>query len=315
MNKAKAGLYNSDTKGTSSGAKNSGFGLHLAHQLAATLDTNINLADLTHSQGVLNSEISEAYSRRQCGTVLFITIPVLEARPEPNDGHVVKRKSVEGEALPYQFNPKVGTSQQFRVLIADDVLMLRKGLVRSVLGLFQKKNVPVFVQTACTAEDVLRVVNSQPYDIIIADNQYAPPDNAKQLKDDNERPHVLCENETTKISESVANFIRSESFSIEDGDGELSGLQALKQLLASSNNAHPTPILILLSGHKFDKVDCQGLIVVQKPLRANNIIPLLEANAQQLIDSGLCVKVVNEGGRGYRILNQRGTQIFSSDDM
>lgn len=171
MNKAKAGLYNSDTKGTSSGAKNSGFGLHLAHQLAATLDTNINLADLTHSQGVLNSEISEAYSRRQCGTVLFITIPVLEARPEPNDGHVVKRKSVEGEALPYQFNPKVGTSQQFRVLIADDVLMLRKGLVRSVLGLFQKKNVPVFVQTACTAEDVLRVVNSQPYDIIIADNR------------------------------------------------------------------------------------------------------------------------------------------------
>lgn len=313
MNKAKAGLYNSDTKGTSSGAKNSGFGLHLAHQLAATLDTNIQLADLTHSQGVLNSDISEAYRSRQCGTVLFITIPVLEEGPESDDGHVVKRKSVEGETLPYQFNPKVGTSQQFRVLIADDVLMLRKGLVRSVLGLFQKKNVPVFVQTACTAEDVLRVVNSQPYDIIIADNQYAPPDNAKQLKDDNERPHLLCEDETTKISESVANFIRSESFSIEDGDGELSGLQALKQLLASSSNTHPTPILILLSGHKFDKVDSSGLIVVQKPLRASNIIPLLEANAQQLIDSGLCVKVVNEGGRGYRVLNQRGTQIFSED--
>jgi len=93
--------------------------------------------------------------------------------------------------------------------------------------------------------------------------------------------------------------------------------QALKQLLASSNNTHPTPILILLSGHKFDidKVDSHGLIVVQKPLRASNIIPLLEANAQQLIDSGLCVKVVNEEGRGYRVLNQRGTQIFSSDDM
>ena len=312
MNKAKAGLYNSDTKGTSSGAKNSGFGLHLAHQLAATLDTDIHLGDLTQSQGVLNSDISEAYIRRQCGTVLFITIPVLEEDAESDDG----QKSVEGEMLPYQFNPKVGASEHFRILIADDVLMLRKGLVRSVLGLFQKKNVPVFVHTACTAEDVLRVVNSQPYDIIIADNQYAPPDSAKQLKYGNERPHLLCEDETTKISESVANFIGSESFSIEEGDGELSGLQALKQLLASINsNTHPTPILILLSGHQFDKNECGGLIVVQKPLRASQIVPLLESNAQQLIDSGLCVKVVNEGGRGYRVLNQRGTQIFSSDDM
>ena len=327
LDKAKAGLYNSDTKGTSSGAKNSGFGLHLAHQLAGTLGTNIYLTDLSQSHGVLNDDISEAFRLRMkedsnCGTVLFVTIPVFDKSKSKNPFR--RKSSLEGEILPYEFSPKAELTNKFRILIADDVLMLRKGLVRSVLELFQKKNVPVLVHTACTAEDAARVINSQSYDIIIADNQYSPPDNTKQLEVDEERPHILLgEDETTKIGESVKNFFRSESFTMEEGDGELSGLQVMQQLLeVSSNgndtsNTHPIPILILLSGHKFDlSSEYQGLIVAQKPLRTSEIVPLLEANAQQLLESGLCIKEVNESGEGYRILNQRGTQIFCScDDM
>ena len=323
LDKAKAGLYNSDTKGTSSGAKNSGFGLHLAHQLAATLGTNIYLTDLSQSHGVLNDDISEAFRLRlkensNCGTVLFVTIPVFDK----GKNHVLRRKSsLEGEILPYKFSPRAGVANHFRILIADDVLMLRKGLIRSILELFQKENVPVLVHTACTAEDALRVINSQSYDIIIADNQYSPPDKTKQLKVDDERPHILLgEDETTKIGESVSTFFRAESFTVEEGDGELSGLQAMQQLLEISNNSndttntYPIPILILLSGHKFDLFS-NGLIVAQKPLRTSEIVPLLEANAQQLLESGLCRKEVNERGKGYRILNQRGTQIFCSYDM
>eukprot|EP00578_Thalassiosira_sp_NH16_P010087 CAMPEP_0181122114 /NCGR_PEP_ID=MMETSP1071-20121207/25127_1 /TAXON_ID=35127 /ORGANISM="Thalassiosira sp., Strain NH16" /LENGTH=109 /DNA_ID=CAMNT_0023207035 /DNA_START=129 /DNA_END=458 /DNA_ORIENTATION=- len=109
---------------------------------------------------------------------------------------------------------------------------------------------------------------------------------------------------------------------MKEGDGELSGLRVMQQLLETSNKSnyttsvYPTPILILLSGHKFDlSSNYRGLIVAQKPLRTSEIVPLLEANAQQLLDSGLCVKEVNEGGKGYRILNQRGTQMFYSYDM
>ena len=324
LDKAKAGLYNSDTKGTSSGAKNSGFGLHLAHQLAATLGTNIYLTDLTNTHGLLNDDISEAFRQLQSrGTVLFVTIPVFEEGSKSNENHTMRRRSVEGEILPYEFNPKAGVTNHFRVLIADDVSMLRKGLVRSVLELFQKRNVPVLVHTACTAEDALRVINTQPYDIIIADNQYAPPDNTKQLKVDDERPHILlAEDETTKVGEIVSNFFRSESFTMKEGDGQLSGLRVMQQLLETPNrsndttSAYPTPILILLSGHKFDlSSNYRGLIVAQKPLRTSEIVSLLEANAQQLLDSGLCVKEVNEEGKGYRILNQRGTQMFCSYDM
>jgi hypothetical protein len=327
LNKAKAGLYNSDTKGTSSGAKNSGFGLHLAHQLAATLGTNIYLTDLSHTHGVLNNEISEAFRQRQrknatCGTVLFVTIPVFE-EGKFNESSLRRRSSLEGEILPYEFNPKGGLTNHFRILIADDVLMLRKGLVRSVLELFQKKNVPVLVHTACTAEDALRVIKSQSYDIIIADNQYSTPDSTKQLKVDEERPHILLDEDetTTTIGESASHFFRSESFTIYEGDGELSGLKVMQQLLETSNNSndttstHPIPILILLSGHKFDlSSNYRGLIVAQKPLRTSEIVPLLEANAQQLLEAGLCIKEVNESGKGYRIMNQRGTQIFSSYD-
>merc|ERR1719253_853710 len=60
LNKAEAGLYNSDnSQGTSSGAKNSGFGLHLAIQLAGTLGTKIYLADLAQCHCVLNADIQE----------------------------------------------------------------------------------------------------------------------------------------------------------------------------------------------------------------------------------------------------------------
>ena len=38
---AEKGLYNSETTGTTSGAKNSGFGPHLAHQLARTFGSKV----------------------------------------------------------------------------------------------------------------------------------------------------------------------------------------------------------------------------------------------------------------------------------
>lgn len=60
-----------------------------------------------------------------------------------------------------------------------------------------------------------------------------------------------------------------------EGDGDLSGLKALLHVVADSTEIHPKPILILLSGHKFDLDPALGLIVAQKPSRTSEIAPLL----------------------------------------
>ncbi|KAL7540717.1 hypothetical protein ACHAWF_006778 [Thalassiosira exigua] len=356
LNKAKAGLYNSDKKGISSGAKNSGFGLHLAHQLAATLDTNIYLADLAGCHGVLNDDISDAFLQHQnmaanqdrkesvvindvCGTVLFVVIPVFQEGEVEGDlvNAIDSMTTVESEnddaaqisdSLAYKFRPALSSqSNHFRILIADDVLMLRKGLVRSILQVIDEEkvgNCPVMVHTACTAEDALRMISTQPFDLLIMDNQYAPPTNVNRLEGGSEeRPHIRHEG-TKKLQEIASDFFRSESFTVEEGDGDLSGLQALLRILDSSDSStdssiqsdhlpYPTPIPILLSGHKFDLSSYCSMIVVQKPLRTSDIASLLEENAERLIESGLCVKEEEEGGEMYRVVNLRGTQIFSKE--
>ena len=97
LNIAEAGLFSSDPTAVSSGAKNSGFGLHLAHQLAGTLGSKVNLTDLNSFREMWNADMASALdddpetvsltssvsssSRDEelpgKGTVLYITIPVV----------------------------------------------------------------------------------------------------------------------------------------------------------------------------------------------------------------------------------------------
>lgn len=350
LNKAEAGLYNSDnSQGTSSGAKNSGFGLHLAIQLAGTLGTKIYLADLAKCHTVLNGDVQVAFERRSnegdrssaFGTVLFVVIPVFMDGVGHcfNDGHSVPSLLVDASSqvdtddnhvacLPksslYKFSPRCATSGStttdcFRILLADDVLMLRKGLARSILQIFESNtHCPVLVYTACTAEDALRMMSRTAFDLVISDNQFAPPTGLRLLEENTTRPHIRYEGESKQLLQQLSSvFFRLESFTIEEGDGELSGLQALRRVLDPSSSSeqrqtypHPTPILILLSGHKFELPASCGMIVAQKPLRRQDIVPLLEAHAQRLIDSGVCVEEKDESGSKYRVVNQRGVQIF-----
>jgi len=52
LDTAKAGLINIDSRGIRNGAKNSGFGLYMVHQLADALHTKVCLGDLAHCRGV-----------------------------------------------------------------------------------------------------------------------------------------------------------------------------------------------------------------------------------------------------------------------
>merc|ERR1712232_215427 len=206
-----------------SGAKNSGFGLHLAHQLAGTLGTELHLAELESFSEIYSndmksvlmdddrSSVKSGGSSSQApgpGTVLYITVPVLD---NGQDGLTLlnamrndQEHSQESGARDYVFSPRPAADARggcFRVLIADDVTMLRKGLMRSILDIFSKfSECPVSVSTACTAEDALRAVGAEQFDLFICDHQFAPPSHNHRVRNPSDsdsdeerkgfRPHV-----------------------------------------------------------------------------------------------------------------------------
>jgi len=329
-----------------SGAKNSGFGLHLAHQLAGTLDTELYLADLeSFSESysvdmksvVMNDDRSAIKSgsssnqRPGPGTVLYITIPVLDNGAEgltflsamgKNQGH-----GQESDAMDYVFSPCPAPDARggcFRVLIADDVTMLRKGLMRSILDIFSKfSECPVSVSTACTAEDALRAVGSDQFDLFICDHQFAPPSHNHRVWNPSDsdideerkvfRPHVDIVGDRERLRQAEARFFAEEEFTVEPGDGSLSGADALCKLSEAANGYEffKVPILMLHSGHELVLPPEKGIVVVRKPLKRTDFVPIFEANASLLIDAGVCVEVQKEG-KCY-VYNQAGARIFERD--
>jgi len=341
---SEAGLLNSNGSKINSGAKNSGFGLHLAHQLAATLGSSVHLTDLQSFKKFSNFDLrrildSDSGSVEVCdssssagsvysedipgkGAVLYITVPVVYDgnravslfQKAPGTGH-----GLDVAFKKYVFSPKPApnsTNGCFRVLVADDVAMLRKGLVRLVLDNFKKmSNCPVSVGTACTAEDALRAVASNAFDILICDHQFAAPNHLRRLAPDREtsRDHVESHENASDVRQSIAEFFKTESFTILPGDGAMSGLDALLQLAQKKSSPNfSIPILVLHSGHQIQLPRNLGIISVQKPMKRDYFVPLLERNAENLIESGLCVEA--QKGDDTVVLTQGGAQLFIKQD-
>jgi CheY-like chemotaxis protein len=227
--------------------------------------------------------------------------------------------------LSYSFCPRPSKSSvdgTFRILVADDVKMLRKGLVHGLLKLFQ--DIPLSICTACTAEDVLRATSSEPFDLVICDNQFLHEDvtTIKVISKDvlkNGRPRLRYDrqkNSRAELHKLITDYFENESFTLKDGDGELSGFEALQQIAESKDSLFPTPILILLSGHKWEAPPSPGVIVVQKPLNQSGFIPLLESQAFELLDTGFCVQSNTDvdgtsiSSNYSRLVNRHGSQIF-----
>ena len=348
LNIAEAGLFSSDGTELNSGAKNSGFGLHLAHQLASTFGSQVNLMDLVSFQDLYNTDMSSVLNAKadsssenteidsslkaaSCagstysedlpgkGTVLYITIPVLV---DGNKGKKMIQASPDSEqaleisSKEYIFSPRPAPNSVdgcFRILVADDVTMLRKGLMRSVLDIFTKfSDCPLSVSTACTAEDALRAVGSQAYDLFICDNQFAPPFHFNRFspEDEDMRLQVHKHKDKNVIRKTVMDFFSKEAFTIAPGDGTLSGLDALLQLVQSKDedDSFPIPMLVLHSGHQFELPPEIGVIVARKPLKRTAFLPLFERNAQNLIETGMCIEM--QRGDETVVLNKAGAQLF-----
>ena len=337
LNIAEAGLFNSDASKMNSGAKNSGFGLHLAHQLAGTLVSEVNLTDLETFQDLCNADMASVLNLDSSesqdgasdagsvysedipgkGTVLYITIPVLsdvQKAKAIQESTPDAEQALDSSTKKYVFSPSPSPNSVdgcFRILVADDVGMLRKGLMRSVLDIFKEiSDCPISVSTACTAEDALRAIGSQAYDMFICDNQFAPPSHLNRFspEDEDTRLQVSNHGDQNDVRKSVAEFFKKEAFTIAPGDGSLSGLDALLQLAQNTNPSISIPILVLHSGHQLELPGQLGIIVVRKPLKRIDFVPLLERNAPNLVETGMCVEV-NRGGETI-VLNKGGAQLF-----
>merc|ERR1711971_748617 len=104
------------------------------------------------------------------GTVLYITVPVFRdgnlgqktlngiLRSDGNAGVALSDGSTLVRSSKCKFCPSPAPDSangSFRILVADDVLMLRKGLVRTIVNIFcQLRDCPVSIWTSCSAEDV-----------------------------------------------------------------------------------------------------------------------------------------------------------------
>merc|ERR1712176_1513580 len=141
--------------------------------------------------------------------------------------------------------------------------------------------------TACTAEDALRAVKSNAYDIFICDNQFAAPTHLKRFPPEVEKSRIMVDSrgETGDVRKRVMQFFKNEAFTIAPGDGSMSGVDALLQTANCTESPFPTPILVLHSGHQIVLPPRIGVIVVRKPLKRADFLPLFERNAETLIST------------------------------
>ena len=117
------------------------------------------------------------------------------------------------------------------------------------------------------------------------------------------------------MRQSIKDFFTTERFTIREGDGALSGLDALMQIEKSSHSSPlPFPVLVLLSGHKINIPNDCGIIIIQKPLKKSEFVPAMEAHALRLVKLDQCVnvqKIKESKTEGeISIVNKFGTQIF-----
>lgn len=337
------------------GVRNSGFGLHLIHLLAKALGSRLRLTSLDKCRKILSPEMFVALDKRQIykahmkengagnnksmggisgkGTVLYITLPVyedgesavraLEEKPDFGGGPLVDFNVAYESSKAYTFLPRppgwaMPGAGSFRILVADDVLMLRKGIVNTLSHVFT--DCPVSISTACSAEDMIRAVRENPYDMIICDHLFHHDASTLQRieKATNDegchqppgRPSVFLNamvHSRKDMRDILSTYFSDERFTLEEGDGEMTGLEAILKLAQELDPPFPTPLLMLLSGNTLDVPRDAGIIVAQKPLKQGEFIKILESSAPRLLAAG----VVHEDA--YRNSSCSDTASMTSD--
>lgn len=360
-------ISTSTSKDTTHGAQNTGFGLYHAHLQAKVLGGQLTLARLQDCTHVLSEKMLAAMEAKGRnggesgkGTVLYFTVPVYKESGGNVASHAGSNLEVLEEAdedesavvaikNEYKFHPKpspFSKSGCFRVLICDDMPMMRKGMVHTIATIFPQKfpKCPVAISTACSAEDMLRAVDSEPFDLVICDHHFRHDNSAEEdvtviapvdvraprrpvrggsnsdLTHDLTRPCLqLGESSPQKKARRMGeffkkeiDFFKNERFTKKKSDGSITGFDALRQLARWSNLRFPTPVLMLLSGHKIEINARLGIVVVQKPLRAQDFVSTLEDSAKYLMLANRCTIQERQGKRPV-LVNGHKSQFFAKD--
>lgn len=359
LTSAETAIITKNSKSSVHGAQNTGFGLYHAHLQAKALNTKLHLTTPDKCRHFLNEDICNAiacYKKNSTGdkesldmsmrdepgpgrgTVIYLTIPVCDDESLSTAQELEKK--VETTALnaaiathqfKYSFYPLPSVkspNECFRILAADDVLMLRKGMVHAISTIWRTQfpSCPVSVCTACTAEDVIRAARSEPFDLIFCDHIF-DHDQSKLLSLSSEeiatkgRPCAIFNGKgsSQEISRNViSEFFKGERFTLLEGDGSLKGLDALQQLAETKNPPFPIPILVLISGHEVQISPDYGIICVQKPLKTQGeLIPLLQFHVEHMLKTGRLVldNGIVRNGNGSQMFVSNGNSSSSSGEL
>ena len=195
--------------------------------------------------------------------------------------------------------------------------MLRKGVVHTIGKLWAQKypHCPVSVSTACTAEDMVRAVETEAFDLVICDHHFNHDESKVREIEPvaNRRPTLRFDESNSSAADSrrdVRNFFANERFTKVKDDGSLLGLDALIHLATSTTLRFPTPLLMLVSGHKIDVESSLGIVVAQKPLKSYEFVTVLEQNATSLLATRRCERRQDSStGRAF-LMGGQGSQLF-----
>ncbi|CAB9499765.1 histidine kinase PdhS [Seminavis robusta] len=322
---AKEALSSSTSIATSHGAQNTGFGLYHAHLQTKALNTQLHLTSLEDCLELMNGPMQDAADNKKAGpgTVIYFKLPVYqgsEGTPTTVESLKMSQEATRvalklQHKSEYVFRPLPPPNLgRFKVLVADDVIMLRRGVVHTI-GKVWGNNFPnceVSVKTACTAEDMMRAAQAEPFDLIISDHRFNHhvANSVKSVRE-GKRPCVRFNCEEASHDSTMSNvehFFEKERFTKEDKDGDLLGLTALTRLARWSILPYPPPVLMLLSADDIKLDPSLGIVIAKKPLRHTDFISSLERSAPDLLLAGTCNPA--ETPQGDALVNSRGSQLF-----
>ena len=216
---AKSFISTSTSRSRKHGAQNTGFGLYHAHLQARALNTKLQLSSIDDCRHLLSPSFLKTIKdttfseKGNKGTVLYFILPVFEDGENADRAMTEQISAAKIEELShankseYIFRPLPSPNSidgHFKILVADDVPMLRKGMIHALEQLWCNNfpYCPLSLSTGCSAEDVLRAVESEAFDMIICDHNFvmdkskvkvtAPGSDGKERPKIRNGPKVLC---------------------------------------------------------------------------------------------------------------------------
>ena len=278
-------------------ARNSGYGLYLAHLIAKALGSSLQTLSPVPADHPLRCTTSGGP-----GTYVSIRFRAVAAgqtaKEEGDMNPVGETTAAEAEpdsrSVPQQqwtFHP----SGHLRVLVVDDQQFVRKHALYTLAKMVQAyPDCALDVMTAASAEGAARLLELHHYDLVLMDQHFdqvtilnslpqeltqtqggLPQELALSQELSRDLPH-LCLSSTTDSGDAIRSFGTSELFDTQQNDGNAVGSTVIEQYMGPA-------ICMIVTGSSLENVQ-KDFICIQKPYTHKCIAAaLLQAHTAGLI--------------------------------